>query len=294
MTSTRSLLLWVADSPASAAQGPTGDTTPAGPVLSVEGAGIQFGERSLWGDLSFGITPGEFVAVLGANGSGKTTLLKAILGQQPLSHGQIRFLGEPVHHGNRLIGYVPQQKLADAATPLRARDLVALGVDGHRWGIPLPSRSRRQKVDDILTDIGAMSYANAPLSILSGGEQQRLRVGQALAGDPRLVLCDEPLLSLDLSHQRSISELINNQRNARGFGVLFVTHDINPILGMVDRVLYLAGGQFRMGTPDEVFQTSVLTELYGSEVEVFRSNGRVIVVGATDADHHHHPTEGEP
>lgn len=252
---------------------------------------MQFGQRSLWGQLSFDVEPGEFVAVLGANGSGKTTLLKAILGQQPLASGRIDFLGAPVRRGNRRIGYVPQQKLADAGTPLRARDLVALGVDGHRWGIPLPSKARRNKVDEILRDIGASAYANAPISLLSGGEQQRLRVGQALAGDPRLLLCDEPLLSLDLTHQRGVSELINRQRMARGFGVLFVTHDINPILGMVDRVLYLAGGRFQMGTPDEVFQSDVLSDLYGSEVDVIRARGRVIVVGATDASHPHDTEE---
>jgi zinc/manganese transport system ATP-binding protein len=252
---------------------------------------MQFGHRSLWGQLSFEVEPGEFVAVLGANGSGKTTLLKAILGQQQLAGGRIDFLGSPVRRGNRHIGYVPQQKLADAGTPLRARDLVALGVDGHRWGIPLPSKSRRDKVDGILADIGASAYAKAPISLLSGGEQQRLRIGQALAGDPRLLLCDEPLLSLDLAHQRGVSELINRQRIARGFGVLFVTHDINPILGMVDRVLYLAGGRFRMGTPDEVFQSDVLSDLYGSEVDVIRTRGRVIVVGATDASHPHDDEE---
>ncbi|MBG6056450.1 zinc/manganese transport system ATP-binding protein [Salinibacterium sp. CAN_S4] len=256
-------------------------------MLRVENAAMRFGERSLWGSLNLDIEPGEFVAVLGANGSGKTTLLKAILGQQPLSQGSIEFLGAPVRRGNRRIGYVPQQKLADPGTPLRARDLVAQGIDGHRWGIPLPSRSRRRKLDELLADIGASSYANVPLSILSGGEQQRLRVGQALAGDPRLLLCDEPLLSLDLAHQRSISELINHQRNARGFGVVFVTHDINPILTMVDRVLYLAGGRFRIGTPDEVLQSSVLSELYGADVDVIRANGRVIVVGATDTTHPH-------
>lgn len=247
---------------------------------------MRFGERTLWANLSFDIQPGEFVAVLGANGCGKTSLLRAVLGQQPLSQGSIEFLGDPIRRGNRRIGYIPQQKLADAGTLLRARDLIALGIDGHRWGIPLPSRSRQHKVDEILADIGATAFANAPLSILSGGEQQRLRVGQALAGEPRLLLCDEPLLSLDLAHQRSISELIDHQRTALELGVLFVTHDINPILGMVDRVLYLAGGQFRIGAPDEVFQTSVLSDLYGSNVDVIRSNGRVIVVGATDASHH--------
>lgn len=263
-------------------------------MLRVRDAAVRFGERSLWDDLSFDIHPGEFVAVLGANGSGKTTLLKAILGQQVLSEGRVEFLDSPVRRGNRRIGYVPQQKLADAGIPLRARDLVALGVDGHRWGVPVPSGARRRKVDGILADIGASAYANAPLSILSGGEQQRLRVGQALAGDPRLVLCDEPLLSLDLAHQRSVSDLIDAQRRVRGFGVLFVTHDINPILGMVDRVLYLAGGRFRMGTPDEVLQTAVLSELYGSEVDVIRGSGRVIVVGAGDGGHPHPEREQIP
>lgn len=264
----------------------------ASPVLAVRDAAMRFGDRSLWGDLDFEIASDEFIAVLGANGSGKTTLLKAILGQQPLSSGRIEVLGSPVRHGDRRIGYIPQQKLADAGTPLRARDLVGLGSTGHRWGVPRPNRARRRKVDQVLADIGATAYADVPLPVLSGGEQQRLRVGQALAGDPRLLLCDEPLLSLDLAHQRGISELIDRQRRANGFGVLFVTHDINPILGMVDRVLYLAGGRFRIGTPDEVLQSEVLSDLYGSEVEVIRSNGRVIVVGSTDQSHPH-PFEPE-
>ncbi|MDM4762420.1 ABC transporter ATP-binding protein [Galbitalea sp. SE-J8] len=255
-------------------------------MLSVRDAAVRLGERTLWSGLSFDMAPGEFIAVLGANGSGKTTLLTTVLGQRPLTSGSIRVLGSPVRRGNRRIGYVPQQKLADAGTPLRARDLVALGVDGHRWGVPLPSRERRAIVDGILRDVGATGYARARLSALSGGEQQRLRVGQALAGDPALVLCDEPLLSLDLAHQRGVSELIHRERRRRGFGVLFVTHDVNPILDMVDRVLYLAGGRFRIGTPDEVLQSDVLSDLYGAHIDVIRVGGRVVVVGATDSSHH--------
>jgi zinc/manganese transport system ATP-binding protein len=210
-----------------------------------------------------------------------------ILGSRQLTGGTIDFLGENVTRGNRRIGYIPQQKLADEGTPLRARDLVALGLEGHRWGVPWPSARRRARVDAVLADVGATEYATVPIATLSGGEQQRLRVGQALADDPRLLLCDEPLLSLDLAHQRVVSELIDRNRRASGIGVLFVTHDINPILDMVDRVLYLAGGRFRIGTPDEVLRSDVLSELYGSPVDVIRTRGRIVVVGTAEAPHGH-------
>ena len=257
------------------------------PVLTLRDASLAFGQRTLWSHLDLDVQPGEFIAVLGSNGSGKSSLLKVILGQQRLSTGAVTFLGAPGRRGDRRIGYVPQQKLADDGTPLRARDLVALGLNGHRWGVPLPSAARRQEVDALLEAVGATAYANVGVSTLSGGEQQRVRIGQALAGDPRLLLCDEPLLSLDLTHQRSVSELIDRQRRERDFGVLFVTHDINPILDMVDRVLYLADGGFRVGTPDEVLRSEVLSELYGSRVDVIRTHGRVIVVGAPDHSHEH-------
>ena len=259
--------------------------SPADSVLRLRNASLGFGDRTLWSGLNLDVHAGEFIAVLGANGSGKTSLLKVILGQNQLSAGEISFLGHPVTRGSRQIGYIPQQKLADDGTPLRARDLVALGLNGHIWGPPWPSKATRHKVDELLAAVGATEYANVPISTLSGGEQQRLRVGQALAGDPRLILCDEPLISLDLNHQAGVSELIDRHRRERNLGVLFVTHDINPILGMVDRVLYLAGGSFRIGTPDEVLRSDVLSDLYGSTVDVIRTRGRVIVVGAPDSPH---------
>ena len=266
---------------------PGSSPASAEPVLTLRGAGLAFGDRTLWSGLDLDVRAGEFIAVIGANGSGKTSMLKVILGQQRLSAGEAAFLGEPLRRGNRRIGYVPQQRLAEDGTPLRARDLVGLGLSGHRFGVPLPSGARRRQIDDLLASVGASHYANASISSLSGGEQQRLRIGQALAGDPRLLLCDEPLLSLDLNYQRAVSELIDAQRRQRDLGVLFVTHDINPVLGMVDRVLYLANGRFRMGTPDEVLQSAVLSELYGSPVDVIRTRGRVIVVGTPDQSHEH-------
>ncbi|QNE48235.1 ATP-binding cassette domain-containing protein [Glaciihabitans sp. INWT7] len=252
------------------------------PVLSLRQATLSFGSRTLWNNLNLEVQPGEFLAVLGPNGTGKTSLLKTILGQQQLSSGTIEFLGEPVGEGSRRIGYIPQQKLLDEGTPLRARDLVTFGVNGNRWGLPLNSRAVRRQVDGILESVGATDYANVPVATLSGGEQQRIRVGQSIAGNPSLLLCDEPLISLDLHNQRQVSELIDEQRKAINTAVVFVTHDVNPILEMVDRVLYLAGGRFRVGTPDEVLRSEVLSYMYDTPVEVIRSRGRIVVLGAPE------------
>ncbi len=257
------------------------------PVLSVRDAQLTLGARTLWSGLDLDVAPGEFIAVLGSNGSGKTSLLRAVLGQHPLAAGEIRFAGRPVRRGDRRIGYVPQQRGQDPALRIRGRDLVRLGVDGERWGTGWPSRARDARIAKLLDAVGAAHYAKVPVSLLSGGEQQRLRIGQALAGDPLLMLCDEPLGSLDLRAQRVVSELIDRHRRERGFGVLFVTHDVNPVLGMVDRVLYLAGGRFRVGTPDEVLTSAVLSELYQAPVDVIRTHGRVVIVGAPDHAHHH-------
>lgn len=257
------------------------------PVLRLRDAALTLGGRSLWTGLDLDVAPGEFVAVLGANGSGKTSLLKAVLGQHPLSAGEARFRGEPVRHGDRRIGYIPQQRRPDDGVALRGRDLIALGIDGHRIGPGLPTAARRRRIDALLDEVGASHFARVPIAALSGGEQQRLRVGQALSGDPSLLLCDEPFSSLDLRAQRTVSDLIDRRRRARGFGVLFVTHDVNPVLDHVDRVLYLAGGRFRIGTPDEVLRSEVLSELYASPVDVIRANGRVVIVGAPDESHAH-------
>lgn len=271
----------------------SGATPPHAAPLRIRGAALRRGERELWAGLDLEVAPGEFIAVLGPSGSGKTTLLRAILGLEQLSTGTIETDGRLVtRRGNRRIGYVPQQRPLPPETALRGRDLVALGVSGHRFGFSLPSRSDRERVDALVADVGAEEFADRPVGELSGGEQQRLRVGQAIADDPGLMLCDEPLTSLDLANQQAIVALIDRHRRERGTGVLFVTHDINPVLDVVDRILYIAGGRFTLGTPDEVLDTTVLSELYGAPVAVLRAGGRLVVVGAPDADHvhhHHHP-----
>ncbi|MET1155565.1 ATP-binding cassette domain-containing protein [Arthrobacter sp.] len=262
------------------------------PAVRLHGASLSFGRRVLWHDLDLTIKPGEFFAVLGPNGSGKTSFLRVLLGLQPLSHGTAEINGRPLERGSQDIGYIPQQKAFAPETPLRARDLVGLGLDGHRWGIRLNARKHRRRVDELLEMVGAEGYAEAPVGQLSGGEQQRLRAAQALASDPKVLLCDEPLLSLDLHHQQAVSAMINRQCHEKNSAVVFVTHEINPIIDYVDRVLYLAGGQFRVGTPEEVMTTEVLSNMYNSHVEVIHNQGRIIVVGLPDATTHQHG-EGE-
>lgn len=253
------------------------------PAIHLEDAALGFGARTLWSGLDLTVRPGEFLAVLGPNGSGKTSLLKVLLGLQPLSAGRATVAGKPVRSGNDRVGYIPQQKTLDAGTTLRGRDLVEFGLDGHHWGLGLRGRkARRAAVDAALAAVGATRFANSPVGVLSGGEQQRLRVAQSLVGDPAVLLCDEPLLSLDLANQQMVAQLIDNRRHSAETAVLFVTHEINPILPMVDRVLYIVNGRFIVGTPDEVLTSEVLSDLYQTQVDVLRVRNRVIVVGAHD------------
>jgi zinc/manganese transport system ATP-binding protein len=255
-------------------------------VLEFKKASLSFGDTSVWKDLTLSVTKGEFIAVIGANGSGKTVLLKAILGQLPLSSGEIELLGKPVGKGSRQIGYIPQHRQSDSGLPLRARDLLRMGLDGHRFGLPLRSSKTSKKVSEMLEAVGAIEIASVPIGQLSGGQLQRIRVAQAVIDKPQLILADEPLSALDLKQQSLVAELINKQRQQNGAAVLFVTHDVNPVLDYIDRVLYLANGQFRIGTPDEVLRSDVLSQLYGRAVDVVRNQGRIAVLGSSDHDHH--------
>ncbi|MFE5917685.1 metal ABC transporter ATP-binding protein [Streptomyces sp. NPDC056468] len=251
-------------------------------LISLRGAALSYDERVLWQDLELDVRPGEFLAVLGPNGAGKTSFVRALLGQRPLSAGTLTVLGRPPRKGSRHIGYVPQQASLSAHAMLRARDLVRFGIDGHGFGPRLRTGAVRRRVDEVLAAVGAAAYADVPVSLLSGGERQRVRIGQALVTDPRILLCDEPLLSLDLHHQRAVTELVDARRRSHGTAVVFVTHEINPVLGLVDRVLYLARGGHRVGAPDEVLTSEALSQLYGTPVDVIRVRDRVTVVAVPD------------
>lgn len=256
------------------------------PVLKITNAKLELDGRVIWENLELEVGQNEFIAVLGANGSGKTSLLKAILGQLPLSAGTIELGGQKIHRGSSRIGYVPQHRNLESIMAMRGKDLLSLGLNGHRFALAPMTKAQKAQYRHIVESIDGEELQYRSVSEMSGGELQRVRVGQAVIGEPDLILADEPLSALDYSQQAAIAELLDSERREHNASVIFVTHDVNPILGMVDRVLYLAAGSFRIGTPDEVLTSKTLSELYGTQIDVVRNQGRILVLGAHDHDHH--------
>ncbi|AOJ01116.1 MULTISPECIES: ABC transporter ATP-binding protein [Burkholderia] len=263
-------------------------------ALELEHVTLALGGRTILRDVSFAVEAGEFVGVLGPNGAGKTTLMRAVLGLVPAESGAIRVAGEPVARGNPAIGYMPQIRSALAGRRVRGHDFVAMAADGHRWGLPHASASVAADVDRVLELVGATALAKRPLSELSGGERQRLLLAQCLLGAPKLLLLDEPLISLDPNHQRGVVELVRRVQRELGITVLFSAHELNPLLNALDRVLYLGNGVAALGTVDEVITKPVLSRLYGSPIDVMRVNGRIFVMsGDVEVEKHDHGHEDE-
>ena len=273
---------------------------PPGDAIVLGAAEVRRGGQVVWSDVGLRIAQGDFVAVLGPNGAGKSTLLDVILGLLPLSAGSVSVLGAAAGSRNSRIGYLPQRRSFDSSTRIRGRDIVRLGLDGASWGFPLPRWLRpsateaRRRVDEVIELVGAGAYAERPIGALSGGEQQRLLIAQALVRRPQVLLLDEPLDSLDLTNQAVVAALVQRVCRAEGVTVLLVAHDVNPILGYLDRVVYFARGRGVEGRPREVIDSGTLSRLYGTPIEVLEtSDGRLVVVGAPDATavhsaHHAH------
>ena len=257
-------------------------------AVAFDRAAARIGGRTIWSDLTVSIARGAFVAILGPNGAGKSTLVKAVLGLLPLAGGQASVLGRPPGEANDRIGYLPQRRNFDAGTRIRGVDVVKLGLDGARSGIPipgLPSRAREAaRVAEVIDLVGATEYARKPIGELSGGEQQRLLIAQALVRRPELLLLDEPLDSLDLPNQAAVAALVRRICREENVAVLLVAHDINPILGYLDRVVYIAAGAAVEGSPAQVISSETLSRLYGAPIEVLHaSDGRLVVVGQPEA-----------
>ncbi|HEY7143868.1 MAG TPA: metal ABC transporter ATP-binding protein [Streptosporangiaceae bacterium] len=253
-------------------------TVTAGETLAVDGVCVRLGGREVLHDVSFTIRAGEFTGLIGSNGAGKTTLLRVILGLQAPAAGTVTIAGRPGGRGSRLAGYVPQRITLDPDMPLRARDLVGLGLDGHRPGLGLPSAKRRRLVDEMLTGVGAQRFGGERVGNLSGGEQQRVLIAHALISRPRLLLLDEPLANLDIRSEREVIALLARIARQQQIAVLISAHEMNPLLPVMDRIVYMAGGRAASGTTSEVVQPDVLSKLYGQHVDVIHIHDRILVV----------------
>jgi zinc/manganese transport system ATP-binding protein len=254
-------------------------------LLRLEGIGVRLSGRDILRDVGFTIRPGEFTGLIGPNGAGKTTILRVILGLVQPDAGTVSIGGQPRGKGRRagsLIGYVPQKLLIEPDMPLRVRDVVALGIDGNRLGIPVPSRARRELVTETLHAVGADGYADARVGELSGGEQQRVLIGHALISRPRLLLLDEPLANLDIRSAQGIVALLARLAREQRIAVLISAHDMNPLAQVMDRIVYVAAGRAAVGRAEEVLQSEVLSRLYGQHVDVLHVHGRVLVVAGDE------------
>ncbi len=280
------------------------DTVVGGaPTYAVEmtDAAVRLGGREVWSGVDFQVRAGELVAILGPNGAGKSTLLNVLLGLLPAARGRVSVLGGPAGSHNERIGYLPQRRVFDAATRVRGVDLVRMGLDGDRWGLPLPALGRwragarraRERVQEAIAQVGAQEYAKRPIGECSGGEQQRLLIAQALVRRPQMLLLDEPLDGLDIPNQVAVTALVQRICRAEGVAVLLVAHDVNPLLVYLDRILYLAKGRAVTGAPEQVITAETLSALYSTPIEVLRTaDGRMVVVGHPDA-HAVHGTHHE-
>jgi zinc/manganese transport system ATP-binding protein len=263
------------------------------PAIAFDGLTLRYGDHAVIADFSGVVAPGEFVAVLGPNGAGKSTLLKALLGILPPAAGRIEIFGHGPHRGCTQIGYMPQWRANAAANTLSGRAYLHAVLDGHRWGCPGPGRAREATVTEALRAVDAESFADRPFGVLSGGERQRISLAQALLGEPRILLLDEPLLNLDPRRQGELIEIVHAICQKRDVTVLFVGHDINPLTQVVDRVLYVAGGRAALGTVDEVINTDALTRLYQTPMKVLRLEDMLFILALDQrtiehGEHHHH------
>jgi zinc/manganese transport system ATP-binding protein len=249
----------------------------------------RYDGRTVWSDASFDIPAGSFTAILGPNGSGKTTLVRLILGQLAPASGSLEVLGHTPRRGDSRIGYVPQRSEFDPELSILGRDFVHLGLDGHRWGIDLFGRVDHGAIDRAVAAVEAEAFAAKSIGRLSGGEQQRLLLAQALVGDPRMLLMDEPLSYLDVRNQGTIVQLIADVARRRDLTVLLIAHDVNPLLRHIDNVVYVAAGRVAMGRPEEIITSERLSEIYSTPVEVITdSRGRLFVVGLEEEVAHPH------
>jgi zinc/manganese transport system ATP-binding protein len=256
-------------------------------IIAAENLSAGYFNKTIWRDAGFSIKKGEFVAVLGPNGAGKTTLFRLLLGLAQPQKGFLSVFGKSPTRGNPRIGYIPQRHPIDQETGIEALEIVRLGLYGNRFGISMEKNTIVRALS-ALKIVGAEDLAHRRLGSLSGGELQRVFLAEALIGEPDLLLLDEPLANLDIRRESDFVQLINKVVRVSGVTVLLIAHNINPLLPVLDQVLYVANGRVTGGKPADVLTSAQLTKLYGIPVEVLKdSYGRIAIIGTEEPAHHH-------
>jgi zinc/manganese transport system ATP-binding protein len=258
-------------------------------IVTARNLSAGYKDRLIWSEANFSVKPGEFIGLLGPNGAGKTTLFRMLLGLIKPIAGEIKILGKVPSQGNPKIGYIPQRRVQDSESKLIALEYVRLAASGTSWGFSLPKKTSQERAQalEVLKRVDGLELADRPLSELSGGEMQRVFLAQALVSKPDLLLLDEPLANMDIRRSTQLIRLVHAIAKQDNIGVVLIAHDINPLLPVIDRIIYIANGQVASGKLDQIVNNETLSKLYDAPIEVLKdSKGRLAVLGVEEAVHH--------
>jgi zinc transport system ATP-binding protein len=220
------------------------DSPPDRAVVAVDRAMVAYGDRPVLRAVSLNVNAGEVVAVLGANGSGKSTLIRAVLGLVPLTGGSVELFGTPLRRFRQWarLGYVPQRLGAGSGVPATVAEVVAAGRLARRGFLRPPGAADRAAVANALHAVGLGERAADPVATLSGGQQQRTLIARALAGQPELLILDEPTAGVDAASQEAFASALRNFV-ADGGTVLLVAHELGPLAALISRAVVVAQGE---------------------------------------------------
>jgi zinc transport system ATP-binding protein len=232
----------------------TGTIESSPPALVGDGIWFSYGSVPVLEDVGFQVAPGEFVALVGPNGSGKTTLLKILLGLLGPVRGAVRVLGSEPHRleDRWRVGYVPQRPELGSEVPATVEEVVATGRLARRGWWRRLGPDDRAAVEHALGSVALLDHRSLPVNALSGGEQQRAFIARAFAGEPDLLILDEPIAGIDRESQERFRDSLHHLIEEHGTAILLVSHELGAVARDLDRVLVLRRRILFDGTPQEL------------------------------------------
>lgn len=239
-------------------------------VLACRDLDFGYDDRPVLNAVNLAIPDGDFVCVVGPNGSGKTTLLKLALGLLRPTAGEITVFGQRPERARHRIGYVPQHAHLDPLFPVSALDVVLMGRLGLGAGLGPWRRRDRDAARAALAEVGLADHADRHFSALSGGQKQRTLIARSLAGEPELLLLDEPTAGLDAHVEEGFLRLLESLN--RRLTIVMVSHDLGFVAGIVRTVICV--GQKVVVHPTSAITGQVIADLYGADMRLIRHDHR--------------------